>query len=154
MILSKGVNYMVSTKGRYALRVMIDIAVYSNGEYISLKDIAKREEISLKYLEQVISLLYRAHLVQSLRGNNGGYKLAREAHEITAGEILRAAEGTLSNVSCLASGSFESCPHYPSCSTINFWCGFDKVVNDYVDGVTLAKLRDDYIAKLGNDYYI
>lgn len=144
---------MISTKGRYALRVMIDIAVYSNGEFISLKDISKREEISLKYLEQVISVLNRANLVQSLRGNNGGYRLSKEPKDYTAGEILRAAEGTLCSVQCLVNSNYE-CPHLQICSTIDFWKGFDKVVDDYVNSVTLEKLANDYREKIGNDYSI
>ena len=89
---------MISTKGRYALRVMIDIAVYSNGNYISLKDVSARQEISVKYLEQVISLLNKAGFLHSLRGNNGGYKLAKEPSAYTAGDILRAAEGSLAPI--------------------------------------------------------
>ena len=94
----------ISTKGRYALRLMINLALYSDGNYVRLKDISEKEEISIKYLEQVVALLYKSNLVLSLRGNNGGYKLARDPKDYTAGEILRAAEGTLSPVQCL------SCP--------------------------------------------
>ncbi len=131
---------MISTKGRYALRVMIDICTNSDNNYIPLKEIASRQEISLKYLEQVISLLYKSGLVLSLRGNNGGYKLAKSPQQITAGEILRVAEGTLSNVACLTTSDPSFCSHYPQCSTIDFWKGFDKVVNDYVDSITLEDL--------------
>lgn len=144
---------MISTKGRYALRVMIDIALYSNGEYITLKDIAEREEISQKYLEQVIALLNKAGMVQSLRGNNGGYRLSKRASEYTAGEILRVAEGSLSCVSCL-SASKNTCPHLDHCSTISFWQGFDEVVNNYVDKITLEDLANNYKNKLGYDYSI
>ena len=91
---------MISTKGRYALRLMINLALYSDGNYVRLKDISEKEEISIKYLEQVVALLYKSNLVLSLRGNNGGYKLARDPKDYTAGEILRAAEGTLSPVQC------------------------------------------------------
>ena len=95
-----GTSVFISTKGRYALRVMIDIAVYSNGNYISLKDVSARQEISVKYLEQVISLLNKAGFLHSLRGNNGGYKLAKEPSAYTAGDILRAAEGSLAPLAC------------------------------------------------------
>lgn len=138
---------MISTKGRYALRVMIDICTYSNNTYIPLKDIAGRQEISLKYLEQVVSLLYKGGLVVSLRGNNGGYKLAKSPEQISAGDILRTAEGTISNVACLTNSDPSFCSHYPVCSTIDFWKGFDKVVNDYVDNITLQDLATDYKTK-------
>lgn len=144
---------MVSTKGRYALRVMIDIAMYSAGNYITLKDIAERQDISLKYLEQVIALLNKAGLVQSLRGNNGGYRLAKEAKEITAGEILRATEGSLSCVNCLMNQP-NQCKRIEFCSTIEFWKGFDGIVNSYVDSITLEELTNNYRNKLGYDYSI
>lgn len=145
---------MISTKGRYALRVMIDLAVYSNDKYISLKEIAEREEISLKYLEQVVSLLYKAGYVLSLRGNNGGYRLSKPANKITAGDVLRAAEGTLANVQCLITNDPTSCPHYAKCSTIEFWKGFDDVVNNYVDNYTIADLAENYKNKLEYEYFI
>ncbi len=144
---------MISTKGRYALRVMINIALYSGGEYISLKDIAKREEISLKYLEQVIALLNKASLVQSLRGNSGGYRLSKNPKDITAGDILRAAEGSLSCVSCL-SGCNNDCLHKEACSTISFWEGLNSVIDKYVDGITLEDLVNDYKGKIGYYYSI
>ena len=145
---------MISTKGRYAVRVMIDLAVYSDDEFIPLKAIADREEISLKYLEQVVSLLYKAGFILSLRGNNGGYKLARNPKDILAGDILRAAEGSLANVQCLVSGNPEQCPHFGKCSTIDFWKGFDDVVNKYVDSFTLEDLADNYKNKIRYDFSI
>ena len=141
---------MISTKGRYALRVMIDIALYSTSNYVSLKDIARREEISTKYLEQVIALLNKAGLVQSLRGNNGGYKLSKDMKEYTAGEILRAAEGKLCAINC----ENKECKHYSNCSTIDFWQGFDKVIDDYVENITLEDLVNDYKNKMEYDYSI
>lgn len=96
---------MISTKGRYALRVMIDIAIHSDEKYISLKDISARQEISVKYLEQVIALLNKAGFLQSMRGNNGGYRLTKKPSEYTAGDILRAAEGTLAPIACLRNES-------------------------------------------------
>lgn len=144
---------MISTKGRYALRLMINLAVYSNGDYIRLKDISEKEDISIKYLEQVVSLLYKSNLVLSLRGNNGGYKLARDPKDYTAGEILRAAEGTLSPVQCL-SCPVNNCKRQSVCSTLDFWKGFNNVVNNYIDSITLADLADNYRAKFESDYSI
>ena len=144
---------MISTKGRYALRLMINLALYSDGNYVRLKDISEKEEISIKYLEQVVALLYKANLVLSLRGNNGGYKLAREPKDYTAGEILRAAEGTLSPVQCLAF-PVNNCERQGICSTLDFWKGFNDVVNNYVDSLTLADLVDQYKAKFEADYSI
>ena len=144
---------MISTKGRYALRVMIDIAIYSNGNYITLKDISARQEISLKYLEQVISLLNKAGFLQSLRGNNGGYRLARKPEEYTAGDVLRAAEGTLAPIACLQN-SKNQCDRYGHCTTISFWEKYYQVITDYVDSVTLRDLADEAMAMAGNDYSI
>lgn len=144
---------MISTKGRYALRVMIDLATYSQGNYITLKDISKREAISVKYLEQVISLLNRAGFLHSLRGNNGGYKLAVDPRNITAGDILRAAEGSLAPVPGLETGHYgEDSP--TTVSTIDFWKGYDKAINDYVDSISLQDLVDHNQEMSGNFYVI
>ncbi len=130
---------MISTKGRYALRVMIDIAIHSNGNYISLKDISIRQEISVKYLEQVISLLNKAGFLQSLRGNNGGYKLARHPGDYTAGDILRATEGSLAPIACLQNEP-NQCSRESQCTTIGFWKGYYQVITEYVDSVSLQDL--------------
>lgn len=144
---------MISTKGRYALRVMIDIASYSNGEPVSLKDVSKRQEISIKYLEQVVSLLVKRGYLLSVRGNNGGYLLAKEAKEYTIGDIIRCAEGTLAPVACLQTDC-NICKRKDICSTIDFWKGFYDVVNNYVDSVTLEDLKNKELEKIGNDYFI
>ena len=144
---------MISTKGRYALRLMIDIAAYSNGGVVSLKDISSRQGISIKYLEQVVSLLTRSQLLISVRGNNGGYRLVKEPKDYKVGEILLAAEGTLAPVSCLQT-EVNTCPRALGCATIDFWHGFYKVVNDYVNGVTLEDLATKEREKIGNDYSI
>lgn len=143
----------VSTKGRYALRVMIDLAVNGAGEFIPLKDISERQEISLKYLEQIISLLGKAGYLHSSRGNNGGYMLARRPEEYTAGDILRITEGNLSPVAC-ANDNGSECPHGASCAVMPFWRGLSKVINEYVDGVTLADLVENERALFGADYSI
>lgn len=128
----------ISTKGRYALRVMIDLALNSNGKYISLKDIAKRQEISSKYLEQIISLLNKAGYLEAARGNTGGYKLAKEAKEYRIGDILRATEGDLAPIYCLTEDG--ECDRQKSCRTYSFWKGLDDVINEYIDSKTLQDL--------------
>ena len=144
---------MISTKGRYALRLMVDIATYSNGEVISLKDISKREEISIKYLEQVVSLLTRGGMLVSIRGNSGGYLLAKDPKDYRVGDILRVAEGSLAPIACLQC-SPNNCPRASTCSTIEFWEGYYKAITDYVDNITLEDLKNRELERLGNDYNI
>lgn len=108
----------ISTKGRYALRVMIDLAMNSNGKYISLKDIAERQEISNKYLEQIISLLNKAGYLETARGNTGGYKLTKQPKEYKVGDILRATEGDLTPIYCLTEGG--KCNRQKNCKTYSF----------------------------------
>lgn len=128
-----------STKSRYALRLMMELAARPEGACVSLKEISEHQQISLKYLEQIVTPLARANLVKSMRGSQGGYQLTKLPHEYTAGEILRAVEGTLASVVCLSDPDFE-CPRQGSCSSRQFWAGLDEVVARYVDGVTLADL--------------
>ena len=144
---------MISTKGRYALRLMIDIAAYSNGNVVALKDISRRQGISIKYLEQVVSLLTRSQLLISIRGNNGGYRLVKDPKDYSVGEILVAAEGTLAPVSCLQTKE-NTCPRVANCATLEFWEGFYKVVNDYVGGTSLEDLAVKERNRIGNDYSI
>ena len=129
----------VSTKGRYALRIMIDLAMNDNGEYIRLKEIAERQSITLKYMEQIMPLLTKAGYVRSYRGNNGGYMLARSPEEYTVGDILRTTEGSLAPISCIEETP-NRCPRKDYCTTLSFWKGMAKVINEYVDGITLADL--------------
>ena len=128
----------ISTKGRYALRVMIDLALNRNGKYITLKDIAERQEISNKYLEQIISLLNKAGYLETARGNTGGYKLAKEPKEYKIGDILRATEGGLAPIYCLTEEG--ECNKQKSCKTYSFWKGLDDVINEYIDSKTLEDL--------------
>lgn len=128
----------ISTKGRYALRIMMDLAMNSNGKYISLKDIAKRQEISNKYLEQIIALLNKAGYLETARGYTGGYRLAREPKEYTIGDILRASEGDLAPIYCLTEDG--ECDKQKECKTYSFWKGLDDVINEYVDSKTLEDL--------------
>ena len=131
----------ISTKGRYALNIMIDLAKNSNEDkYISLTEISKRLEISNKYLEQIIAALNKAKLVISTRGNNGGYRLAKSPNEYKVGDILRATEGNLSPIDCLSNGSVNNCPKKNRCATLSFWQGLDKAIEEYVDSKTLADL--------------
>lgn len=128
----------ISTKGRYALRVMIDLAMNDNGKYISLKEISTRQEISNKYLEQIISLLNKAGYLETARGNMGGYRLAKKPKEYTVGDILRATEGDLSPIYCLTEEG--ECNKQKNCRTYSFWKGLDNVINEYIDSKTLEDL--------------
>ncbi|MGF0034583.1 RrF2 family transcriptional regulator [Bariatricus sp. SGI.154] len=132
----------VSTKGRYALRIMIDLAENDNGGYIRLKDISERQDITLKYLEQIMPLLTRAGYVRSYRGNNGGYMLAHKPEEYTIGEILRTTEGSMAPIPCIED-SPNRCPRSNQCATLSFWEGLWKTINEYMDGFTLADLMKD-----------
>lgn len=127
----------ISTKGRYALRVMIDLAVNDKGDYVSLKDISNRQEVSLKYLEQIMAMLNKAGYVKSTRGNNGGYRLAKSPEEYKVGDILRKTEGNLAPIACV---NGEECGKRENCKTFKFWQGLDNVINEYVDSKTLADL--------------
>ena len=144
---------MISTKGRYALRLMIDVAMYQDKGYVSLKDSSTREQISIKYLEQVASLLTRSNMLVSFRGNNGGYMLSRNPKDYTIGEILRASEGSLAPVACLECQE-NFCNKKDTCSTIEFWKGFNDTINNYVNNVTLEDLVERQRAKLENNYSI
>lgn len=129
----------ISTKGRYALRLMIDLACQPGSAPVSLKDVAARQDISLKYLEQIVGLLGRAGFVHSVRGPQGGYRLARAPEKYTVGEILRLTEGNLAPVACLEDpeNRCERCSH---CGTVDFWTGLYTVINQYIDRFTLADL--------------
>ncbi|MDL2252618.1 Rrf2 family transcriptional regulator [Ruminococcaceae bacterium OttesenSCG-928-I18] len=126
----------ISTKGRYALRLMVDLSLYDTGEYVSLKDVAERQAISMKYLEQIVSQLTKAGYLHSVRGPQGGYKLARRPTQYTVGEILRVTEGNLAPVSCLEVVP-NPCPRAEFCSTLPVWEGLYQHIADYVDGITL-----------------
>ena len=129
----------ISTKGRYGLRVMTDLAAHYNGEYISLKDIATRLGITVKYLEQIVSALSKAGYLDSMRGTNGGHRLAKDPSEYIVGDILRTMEGNFSPVECAAEGMKE-CPISDSCASLTFWKGLDDAVNNYIDSYTLDQL--------------
>ena len=127
----------ISTKGRYALRLMLDLSLQEEGAYTSLKDVSKRQGVSMKYLEQIVAQLCRTGYLRSLRGPQGGYRLARRPEDYTIGDILRVTEGDLSPTSCLQDES-NACPNATMCPTLPFWQGLYAVVNDYVNSATLA----------------
>lgn len=130
---------LISTKGRYALRVMIDLAEHQTEGFIPLKIIAQRQEISEKYLESIIKLLVKAQLLNGLRGKGGGYKLTRAPEQYAVGAILRLTEESLAPVSCLSEDT-AACSRMAECRTFPLWQGLDKVIHDYLDNVTLADL--------------
>jgi len=130
---------MISTRGRYALRVMIDLAQNQGDGYVPMKDVADRQNLSLKYLEQILPALKKNKLVVGLQGKGGGYRLARKPEECIIGEILRTTEKDLAPVSCLAEGA-EKCTQRSSCKTIGFWEGLNDVINEYINAKTLADL--------------
>lgn len=130
---------LASTKGRYALRMMIDIARQSPHGLVPLREIGERQGISSKYLEQLARPLCAAGLLTGTRGQHGGYVLGRDAREISAGDILRAAEGTVAPVACLVSDEVV-CARASCCETNEFWTGLEEVINHYVDGISLERL--------------
>ena len=134
-----GEKMLISTKGRYALRVMIDLAEHQAEGYIPLKEVARRQEISEKYLESIIKLLVRAKLLEGLRGKGGGYMLTRPAEEYTVEEILRLTEDSLAPVACLEPGA-APCEKQGECRTLSMWQGLDKLIRDYLGGITIADL--------------
>lgn len=138
---------LISTKGRYALRVMLDLAQSEEEGYISLKDIAQRQGISLKYLEMVVGILTRGGLVVSQRGKCGGYCLAHSAGEYTVGEILRLTEGTLAPVHCLST-SVNHCKRADACQTLPLWQGLYQVVENYLNNITLQDILDGKVSDI------
>ena len=130
---------LISTRGRYALRVMIDLAEHQGEGFIPLKAIAQRQGISEKYLESIMKLLVKAKLLNGLRGKGGVYQLTKAPEQYTAGSILRMTEESMAPVSCLESDA-EACPRAAECRTLPLWKGLDKVINDYLDNFTLADL--------------
>ena len=132
---------MVSTKGRYALRVMIDLAECPREKYITLNDIASRQEISEKYLESIVSVLSKQKFVKALRGKGGGYRLAKTPAEYTIGSILRITEGSMAPVACLDDHP-NQCERASSCKTLQMWENFYNLINEYFDGITLEDLLE------------
>lgn len=130
---------IISTRGRYALRVMIDLAENGDGEYIAMKKIAERQGISLKYLERILPVLTQNNIVEGIQGKGGGYRLTRSPEEYKIGEILRLTEGDLAPVSCLECGA-EPCEKRDECRTLPMWTKLHDMICGYLDGITLADL--------------
>ena len=128
----------ISTRGRYALKIMMDLALADREEYVPLKAISDRQQVSMKYLEQIIALLSRAGMLDCRRGKSGGYRLAKDPSEYTAGDILRVAEGSLAPIKCVES----RCENSEKCSTFAFWEGLNRAINDYIDSTTLEDLAN------------
>ncbi|MCM1326239.1 MAG: Rrf2 family transcriptional regulator [Bacteroidales bacterium] len=137
----------ISTKGRYAVRVMLDLALHNTGECIKVKDIAERQGISEKYLEQIIAILNRAGYVRSVRGAQGGYRLARDPQEYTVGMILRLTEGSLAPVACLEEDNLQ-CNRIDTCETLQVWKDLYNAINQVVDSVTVADLVEQHKKRL------
>lgn len=143
----------ISTKGRYALRMLLDLAEHQNDGFISLKDVASRQDISKKYLEQIIPILNKSDFLISNRGFQGGYKLAKSPDKYTVGDILRITEGSLSPVACLDHEPVP-CDRAGECATLPVWKGLKKVIDDYLDSITLQDIMDQQAERYANDYVI
>lgn len=137
---------MISTRGRYALRVLIDLAEHQNGAYIPLKEVAARQNISLHYIERIMPALTKAKLVEGLHGKGGGYQLTRAPHQYKVGDILRLTEGDLAPVACLGCDA-EKCDRKSQCRTFSMWDKFYTMTNDYFDGITLVDLMKSPMAE-------
>lgn len=141
----------ISTRGRYAIRVMIDLAEHNTGEYIPLTDIAKRQQISEKYLEAIVAMLVKSGNLKALRGKNGGYRLVKEPKDYNMKSILEVTEGNFAPVACLEDEKNE-CSRYNECKTIKMWEGFRKMVSDYFENISLEDLMKEGLG--GDDYSI
>ena len=130
---------MISTRGRYALRVMIDLAEHKTDGYIPMKEVAARQEISLKYLERILPVLVKNGLVEGVQGKGGGYKLSRAPENCTVGEILRLTDGNLAPIACLDCNA-EVCEKKNTCKTLSMWTEFHRLTNQYFDGISIADL--------------
>ena len=142
---------LISTKGRYALRIMIDLAENSGDGYVPLKEMAARQNISEKYLESILKVLVQNNLLAGLRGKGGGYRLTKAPQLYTVGSILRLTEGSLAPVACLEQNPVE-CRRMAECRTLPMWRKLNTMINDYFDGITLADLVNT--SQPGNDYVI
>ena len=146
-------NMKISTKGRYAVRLMYDLAMHHTGDWIALKDISRRQEISVKYLEQIVRQLSIRGYLKSLRGPKGGYQLSRDPKDYTIYEILKITEGSLQPVACL-DDEVNQCDRYHECPTIEIWEGLGQVIEEYLSAITLEDIVNKARIKGGNDYVI
>lgn len=143
----------ISTKGRYAMRMLLDLAEHQNDGFVALKDIASRQDISKKYLEQIVPILNKSNVLRTNRGFQGGYQLAKSPDKYTVGEILRLTEGSLAPVACLENGALE-CERSAECAMLSVWEGLGKVIDEYLDSITLQDILDNQKALYANDYVI
>lgn len=144
----------ISTKGRYALRMLVDLAEHKNDGFIALKDIAKRQNISKKYLEQIVPVFNKSNILQTNRGFQGGYRLAVEPNKCTVGEVIRLTEGSLSPLACIDDDGEVRCDRSADCSTLYIWQGLKEVITNYLDNVTLQDIIDKKRESYANDYVI
>ncbi|MBO4897288.1 MAG: Rrf2 family transcriptional regulator [Clostridia bacterium] len=142
----------ISTKGRYALRMLLDLAENADGSFVSLKEISERQNISKKYLEQIVPVLHRSNILITGRGYQGGYKLSKSPDKYKVGDILRLTEGSLAPVACLEQAE-NTCERSADCITLPLWKGLYKVINEYLDGITLQDIIDSR-KRLDSDSYI
>ena len=143
----------ISTKGRYALRMLIELGCHSGDSYVSLKEVSENQNISKKYLEQIVPLLSKSGILRTTRGNHGGYILAKPASEITVADVLRATEGSLAPVSCLEQ-PVNDCPRADICPTLELWQGLMRTVEDYLERYSVQDLVDRKLNLGGDDYSI
>lgn len=142
------IDLKISTKGRYALRMMLDLAEHYGDEFISLKEISKRQGISKKYMEQIIPLLNHGHLLRTAKGQHGGYRLARQPSQITAGDVVACAEGGIHIIDCLED-EVNQCPRAQGCMTLPLWQGLNDTINNYLNSYTLQDILDEYNSDVG-----
>ncbi|MCM1209633.1 MAG: Rrf2 family transcriptional regulator [Ruminococcus sp.] len=140
----------ISTKGKYAIKLMLDLAIYNNGDPVRLKDIAKRQDISIKYLEQIVNILSKRGYLKSARGPQGGYRLAGNPADYTIGDILRTTEGNMAPVACLED-EINQCERSYKCDTLWIWEDLYKLINNYIDSITLADIIDKKNNRRFND---
>ena len=143
----------ISTKGRYALRLLLDLAQHKEDGYIALKDIAERQEISKKYLEQIVGILNRADILRTNRGYQGGYMLAKAPDQYTVADVLRITEGSLAPIACLEQVE-NQCERSNVCITLDVWKGLHQVIVAYLEGITLQDILDRHQDENGSEYYI
>ena len=143
----------ISTKGRYALRMLVDLAEHQNCGFVALKDIADRQNISKKYLEQIIPIFHKSDILKTTRGSQGGYMLSRTPDKYTVGEILRLTEGNLAPVEFIDRNPV-GCERSGECATLPVWQGLNRVINEYLDSITLQDILDQQRDRYTNDYII
>lgn len=141
---------LISSKGRYAIRVLIDLAENEDGQLKPLKEISKRQNISQKYMESIMTLLSKNDFVEAMHGKGGGYRLNRPASEYRIGDILRLTEGTLAPVTCLKEGA-EPCERAQRCMTLPLWSGLNKIIREYLDNISIADILEENNIKTENE---